>query len=149
MDSLGDWVLSDGGGEYSVNGFITYQLPELPAGVSVASSSISLQTCGGFTNGAFTDASVIDSFGGILTVFLNNQFLSANRINTEINPNASVVADITGCENLDITEIVRNAYLDGFPIIQFRLSFDAPPILNDSIDVMIFEDPRLEILIGQ
>lgn len=146
--NVGDWVLNDTSGEYVTEAYLTYRLPELSSDTIAERVILTLDICESFTDGQFGDASIMDEFGGILSVFLNNQFTSLGDINTIANTNASVVADIVACERLDVTEAIRNAYAGGFTFVQFRLTFDAPAILNNEIDILIFEEPRLEIYMG-
>ena len=142
--AAGDWT-SDGD-DYEAGTLLTLFLPEIPEGESFASATLSLDTCEFLSDGSFVNTSVFGDFGGILTIYLNNRFEDVTQIDGSINvTTASVIDDIRGCEIVDMTATLRDAYADNYPIIQLYLSFGAPTINNSAIDAVIFEDTRLLI----
>ena len=134
----GDQVTAEGA-EQRVQTLLTFELPDMPDGVQPGRAQLVLESC--TEGGAGFDALgalrvYADSFGD----------LNGSRDYTRPQAGARVIAEISTCEPIDVTDVVAEAYAAGDSRVQFRLAFPAANNSGQSDEVRF--DPRLVISAG-
>ena len=137
--TAGDIILDDGSAELRAQSLITFELPPDLTLENVASAELNFSTCyilgGGFE--ALGDLAIYqDPYGAI----------DPNRDLTRPSVGARIVATVSDCSPIDMTEIVTTALENGETSVQFRLTFRTAENNGES-DQIRFVDPRLQISI--
>jgi len=133
----GDHWLGDGI-EARVQTLLTFELPPRPDGAPLTARLV-LHACTEF-------GSVFDTLGSLRLFEDRFGQLNVPRDYTRALAGARILADVTTCDPIDVSQAVAAAYDDGRRVIQFRLTFAAANH-NQQTDEIRF-DPRLEISAG-
>ncbi|MEQ8677644.1 MAG: PPC domain-containing protein [Aggregatilineales bacterium] len=143
--AVGDWTTVDDE-EFTVSSLLTYQLPMLPPDQPIESVTLDLGECVFVREDNFVTDNMFREFGE-MTVYLNGVFGVNAEITTTVNPTATEVTQLNDCGEVDLTQLVQDAYSNGDSIIQLHLAFDSGRVLSNlGIDAVVFNAPRLEII---
>jgi hypothetical protein len=132
----GDWVFEQI--EQRFANVITFRLPQND-GRPLANAVLTLEAC------YLTNNSVFNLFGELQISGLG-YYASDVDVPVSFMPNPRPSVTISACQNVDVTDFVREAYYAQATYVQFQLNFASNTInRNAAIDAVIFVDPRLEL----
>ncbi len=144
--AAGDWTTVDDE-EFTISTLLTLHLPLLPPDEqNIEQATLDLRECISVRQDDFVRDNMFLQFGD-MTVYLNDTYELSSLVDRQINASADAIVTINSCQEIDITELVQEAYARGEPVLQFNLQFDDGVILNNGqIDSVIFNSPRLQIM---
>jgi hypothetical protein len=119
--------------------YMTFHLPPLENADLVDSAILDLSPC-------FDASASSDGFEGLgnLSLYLDAMFASAEEIEIAPSEEALFITFVDDCAGYDVLDIVREAYENDTPILQFHLEYDNV-VDNQDLDGAIFPEPRLFI----
>jgi hypothetical protein len=136
----GDQLEEDANEEMEYQTLLTVYLPTFASGEGVQEATLTLGSCvdrgGGFA--ALDELTIYsDPFGD----------LGGRRDYTRPTTGATIIDTLQGCRDIDVTNVVRDAYAQAKEFVQFRLTFRNTP-QNAETDAVAFSDPRLAVTVG-
>jgi hypothetical protein len=134
--NAGDWVIEDV--ERRVGSVLTFRLPTF-GGQIPTSAQLTLEAC------YLTNPSVFDLFGE-LEISNLSYYASDAILPLAFEPSPTVFTTVSKCQDVDMTDLVLEAYGAGATFLQIQINFASADVnVNNSIDAVIFVDPRLEL----
>lgn len=133
---IGDQYQSSIDQDVQAQVMLTYYLPHMRRNRPIREARLNLAAC--------TEEGLGWEGVGSFTVYADGFGEITSQTPTQPSNNARVIASLTTCDSIDVTDLVRTTMNSNRPFVQFRIISDAL-IENGQNDAVILLNPRLEL----